>query len=124
MIGQNAAERFALSRLGQIFDRASRKLSESRIGRRENRERAGARKCIDQACRLHSSDKRREVGVSNRCVDDFATLLTEIHTAVVRRDTTVKLLGADPRTMKLSILYVWVKGKGGWQLVGRQATRL
>jgi hypothetical protein len=46
------------------------------------------------------------------------------NTAVVRRDTTVKLLGADPRTMKLSILYVWVKGKGGWQLVGRQATRL
>lgn len=45
-------------------------------------------------------------------------------TAVIRQDTTVKLLGADPRTMKLSILYVWVKGKSGWQLVGRQATRL
>lgn len=46
------------------------------------------------------------------------------NTAVIRQDTTVKLLGADPRTLKLSILYVWVKGKGGWQLVGRQATRL
>ncbi len=46
------------------------------------------------------------------------------NTAVIRQETTVKLLGADPRTLKLSILYVWAKGKNGWQLVARQATRL
>ncbi len=45
-------------------------------------------------------------------------------TAVVRQETTVKLLGAEPRTLTLSILYVWSKGKKGWQLVARQATRL
>ncbi len=45
-------------------------------------------------------------------------------TALVRQETTMRLLGADPRTLTLNILYVWAKGKNGWQLVGRQATRL
>ncbi len=45
-------------------------------------------------------------------------------TALVRQETTMRLLGAEPRTLTLNILYVWVKGKSGWQLVGRQATRL
>jgi hypothetical protein len=46
------------------------------------------------------------------------------NTAAVRQETTVKLLGANPRTLKLSILYVWAKNKGAWQLLARQATRL
>ena len=46
------------------------------------------------------------------------------NTALVRQETTVRLLGAEPRTLTLNILYVWSKGKSGWQLVARQATRL
>lgn len=46
------------------------------------------------------------------------------NTAVVRADTNVKLLGAEPRSLKLNILYVWAKNPAGWQLVARQATRL
>lgn len=46
------------------------------------------------------------------------------NTAILRQETTVRLLGAEPRTLQLSILYVWAKGKTGWQLIARQATRL
>lgn len=47
-------------------------------------------------------------------------------TAVVRGNVTVKNTpkGGAPTTLQLSVLQVWVKGKGGWKLAARQSTRL
>ena len=46
-------------------------------------------------------------------------------TATVRGKITVKdILAGQHRTLELSVLQVWAKGPGGWQLVERQATRL
>lgn len=51
-------------------------------------------------------------------------------------DTTIRVYGNtalvkgnmdvvnDTTTLKLSVLHVWLKGPKGWQLVGRQSTRL
>jgi hypothetical protein len=52
------------------------------------------------------------------------------------KDTTVRVYGntalvkgsmdvvTEKETLKLSVLQVWIKGSNGWQLVGRQSTRL
>lgn len=46
--------------------------------------------------------------------------------AVVRGDMTIQNApkGGQKVLLKLNVMQVWEKGKAGWQMVGRQATRL
>jgi ketosteroid isomerase-like protein len=46
-------------------------------------------------------------------------------TALVQTKMTVQnTTSGEKRTLPLSVLMVWVKDKGGWQLTARQSTRL
>lgn len=46
--------------------------------------------------------------------------------AVVRGDITIDnaAKGAAKQHLKLNVMQIWEKGKSGWQMVARQATRL
>ena len=53
---------------------------------------------------------------------EFSDLKTRVYgnTALIRGDTRIK---SNTNDLKLSVLYVWMKGSQGWQLVARQSTR-
>lgn len=63
---------------------------------------------------------------------DFITIKTrDMEVKVVGKTATVRhILEADIKdggvanTVKLKVLLVWVKGKGGWKLLARQAVKL
>jgi hypothetical protein len=63
---------------------------------------------------------------------DFITIKTrDIEIKIVGKTATVRhILEADIKdggvanTVKLKVLLVWVKGKGGWKLLARQAVKL
>ncbi|MEO8593553.1 MAG: nuclear transport factor 2 family protein [Candidatus Solibacter sp.] len=47
------------------------------------------------------------------------------NTALIKGPVSITNNGTTPpSTLNLSILQVWLKGKGGWQLVGRHSNRL
>ncbi|NBA88398.1 DUF4440 domain-containing protein [Emticicia sp. CRIBPO] len=63
---------------------------------------------------------------------DFITIKTkDVEIKIVGKTATVRhILEADIKdggvanTVKLKVLLVWVKGKGGWKLLARQAVKL
>ncbi len=84
----------------------------------------------------HSNAKMEN---KQQAIDAFLAPTMQYH-AIDMADTTVRLKGntalvqtimtvknaqnGESRTLPLSVLMVWVKEKGGWQLLARQSTRL
>ena len=58
---------------------------------------------------------------------DFSDVVTLVwgNTAVIRANVEMRNgSGGKSTTNHLNVLHVWLKGPGGWQLVGRQATQV
>jgi hypothetical protein len=76
VIGQHLGQRRFVLGLEQRVDRARGQSGESRVGRREHRERAGALERVDQAGGLDRGDQRRVILRVDGVVDD---VLVRIH---------------------------------------------
>jgi Domain of unknown function (DUF4440) len=91
---------------------------------------------LDELSYGHSSgqvqDKAEFVEALISGKSDFVTIdLSELtikivgHTAIVRHHLSATTNdGGKPGTVKLSILLVWVKEKGEWRLLARQAVKI
>jgi hypothetical protein len=58
---------------------------------------------------------------------DFSDLTVRVYgaTALIRANVDIRnSTGGKSTTSHINVLFVWLKGPGGWQLVGRQATQV
>jgi len=58
---------------------------------------------------------------------DFSDLTVRVYgtTALIRANVDMRnSTGGKSTTSHINVLFVWLKGPGGWQLVGRQATQV
>jgi ketosteroid isomerase-like protein len=58
---------------------------------------------------------------------DFSDITVRVYgtTALIRANLDVRnSTGGKSTTSHINVLFVWLKGPGGWQLVGRQATQV
>lgn len=58
---------------------------------------------------------------------DFSEVTVRVYgtTALVRANLDIRnSTGGKSTTSHLNVLFVWLKGPGGWQLVGRQSTQV
>jgi hypothetical protein len=70
VIGQDLGQRRLALGLHERVDRAGRQLGEGVVGGSEDRERTGARQCVDQTRRLHGCDQRRVILRVDGVLDD------------------------------------------------------
>ena len=58
---------------------------------------------------------------------DFSAVTVRVYgtTALIRANVDMRnSTGGKSTTSHINVLFVWLKGPGGWQLVGRQATQV
>ena len=58
---------------------------------------------------------------------DFSDVTVRVYgaTALIRANVDIRnSTGGKSTTSHINVLFVWLKGPGGWQLVGRQATQV
>jgi ketosteroid isomerase-like protein len=67
------------------------------------------------------------MGATNIEAMDFSEASVRVYgtTALIRANVDMRNgTGGKSTTSHINILFVWLKGPGGWQLVGRQATQV
>ena len=67
------------------------------------------------------------VGATTIEAMDFSEATVRVYgtTALIRANVDMRSgTGGKSTTSHLNVLFVWLKGPGGWQLVGRQATQV
>jgi ketosteroid isomerase-like protein len=122
--GHNEADEKAVRAAVEAFDKAARSgdsaalnklLADDLDYRHSNAKRENKQECI-AALVASKPDFRIEPGWNVRLFGN---------TAVVHAKTTSHLNQNGKQTqVPLDMLQVWVKGKGGWQMVARHTTRL